>query len=240
MAKTDVVKIIDQRHPAEYVTYTGLVPSAPASSEIKHNHVQNRALPDQHPITAITNLREELDERVLGAPNGTPARFALWNAPDRITDSVMTQKEDRVGIGVEDPAYKMDVAGLARLFGLIFGLESDGPYMTETNGDLNLSNPEYRTNVGARVLHLEGLEEIAITAWQRSISIELTDRNAADTFSMSLVILPDGYYFIRNGDLLAVLDANGKLWLKDTAIGPLSSFQSAYLDNYFTGLADDE
>jgi len=209
------------------------VSSLTVAGENRHDLLENRNISDQHIIESVTNLRNELDIRVQGAPDGEETRIPLWEAQDKITNSIINQVNGNIGIDVDSPGYKVDIAGLVRLAGVIFGQLTNGPYMTESSGDLNLSNPSYRTHVGARVLHLEGQNEVAITAWQDSITFELTDRNTANTFSIVMVILQDGFYFLAGGNLIAVLDDSGKLWLKDVAIGPLSSYNSSAWNSYF-------
>jgi len=239
MPKTLKVREIDLR-TGEVGLRSIPISSLTVTGENRHDLLENRNVPNQHVIEAITNLRNELDVRVLGAPQGELSHIPLWISSDKIVNSIIRQVSGNIGIDTDSPAYKLDVNGLGRLAGILLGFLPDGPYMTEESGDLNLSNPSYRTNVGARVLHLEGLEEIALTSWDKSIILELTDRNTANSFSLTFAILPDGFYFIYNGNTIAVLDTSGKLWLKDTAIGPLSAYSSEFLDAYLAEQANEQ
>ena len=232
MAKVDRVRIIDQPVAEVSATYTGALLSSPGSANIKHNLLQHRAYPDQHPISAITNLIYELSIRVKGAPDGVAGKLPVFSDIETIINSIVTQVEDRIGIGRDDPGYTLDVAGWLRSTGIVLGQLSDGPYVSESNGSLSINNPAYSTMLGGLATHIEGLSSVAITAWQDSIVIELTDRNTANTFSVRMLILEDGFYFLSDDVLLAHLSLEGVLYLQDPVVRPLSSFRSSIYERF--------
>ena len=92
-------------------------PSSPIETQFKvnvqstdHNLLQNRDLPDQHPISAITGLQEALDEIPTDYVTDTELESALLEKQDVISDLAQIRSGALLGSTAVQPTELASVA----------------------------------------------------------------------------------------------------------------------------------
>ena len=220
MSKYDELRVIDQNRESVLATSVEFV--IPGTGD--HKMLKNRFAENQHLIRSIVGLQDELDIRPIGAPNGEDGNIPQWVSPTEIGTSIVTQKDNKIGIGKQDPSYTLDIEGFTRAIGFLVGMDSNGPYIVDDDA-LFIANPDKNIVVSSgKTTHVEG-KNVAVTAWEDSLIFELTDRNTIDTFNISIRMFPDRFEFYHNDGRIGLLDNTGKLWLRDTTIGDLSVYE---------------